>query len=408
MSRTLTPLTGPISGYGAIANILYDIQDRQGYVKMMVVGDSMADGTGYNMGLALPMAIGLRQLGIDTRLVGDHDITTAAQAYFFLQGYGGKIKNHAHGSIKTIEILNGFANGSTLLGGGTANYALSEWSAALSTNKPDLIVIHLGTNDTAAAAVQASMKKILEKVQAYRADCPVVWVTPLTSISTTSQTYTIDTGRVATSENVYDAITSLQSNLVPMLVIQGDKSIATHSWYPQRAVATATNFGSTQLWADGTHLTEEGNAIVSADIIGQIFGMGQAEALKFICACQPFAPIDASYGDELASGTTGQEMIDAGPRLNVLTHFSATNTGTAETTVTLIKRRERQDAHDSTGVTNTNFMEFVIPAGATVGWSLPLESAPMAYYNEAWTVTNSGDTASIRAFCKQCTAKTWR
>ncbi len=181
------------------------VQSRKGFVNVMLAGDSIMAGTSNDSGLRLPILLGLKAHGIEPNPVGDRT-DSAAGARFLYNAFDGGTKVQAHGSIRAAELVSGFLSGSALQGGGTASYTLTSLATALATNKPDILFLSIGTNDTTNS--KASYDALLAVCKAYNPQMPVIWYSPMDSTSTSTWFVNLDTTRQTQRSEIRDACLS--------------------------------------------------------------------------------------------------------------------------------------------------------------------------------------------------------
>jgi len=160
-----------------IAQRLFQIQ-RGRPPRVMVGGDSVAYGTGYNGGLRASIAAFLIAMGISPYMVGDD--TGNSNERILIQTLYQRLNNQAKGGITAAQFYAGSS-------------PLTAFTTALATNKPDIVFLHLGTNGILAADVD----NILAAVAAYDSDCQVVWMTPYDSGGTSLEYLAYDSSRAA-------------------------------------------------------------------------------------------------------------------------------------------------------------------------------------------------------------------
>lgn len=195
--------TIPTTAKTSAEQYIRQVQSRKGFVNVMLAGDSIMAGTNNDMGLRLPILLGLKAHGIEPNPVGDRTDSSAGARWLYNAFDGGTIVQ-AHGSIRTAELVNGFLSGSTFQGGGTASYTLTSLAKSLATNKPDIMFLCIGTNDTTNS--KASYDALLAVCKAYNPQMPVIWYSPLDSTSTSTWFVNLDTSRQTNRSEIRAAI----------------------------------------------------------------------------------------------------------------------------------------------------------------------------------------------------------
>lgn len=198
---------------------LRKVQETNGYVRVMVGGDSIAGGNNNDMGLRLPIALSMKAHGLDPTFVGDISDSAGAARWFY-NSFGNVTRYQAVGGITTQTLLAG--NGSTLTALATA---LAAW-------KPDVLFLCTGSNDTSPGNLD-EYKDVLAVCKAYRQDMPVVWYSPFDSNSTTVEYYNADTGRAATKETIRAACLAATNSYV--FFVDSAQNLGMRTWYPLSA-----------------------------------------------------------------------------------------------------------------------------------------------------------------------------
>ncbi len=378
------------------ARHLVDVMDQQGSVPVMFLGDSLtagseeSSGSASHSGLRTPMMALLIQLGVTIQCVGDITGTTLNDQYLFnTLGLGSTngvdIKYQAQGGKNTLDLL-----------GGTN--LLTKLSTALSANQPRLILGAIGTNDSPTLTPRSVYDRLFQTVYDYGSGgCPMAILTPPDSNDVTKSYYNNDLGRSDTKFTMKASARAFSQDL-PLVLADTQAILGMQTRYPQTASQLAANLNANGIFYDGTHLKQEGYAIMACGLFAAMLGASMDEMLDLIQSCGPFVARGWAYGADVASTTA--VMVASGPRKNTLDMLTVYNTDASTTaTVTIGRRRLSQDGTSTTA--DTAFHAFKVPAGATVGWVPPdPKSPPVAWYNEGWYVTTT-TTCNVRAFGRQ-------
>lgn len=384
-----------LAPYSQAARHICDVMDSQGSVPVMFLGDSLmagseeSSGSASTSGLRVPMMALLIQLGVNVQCVGDVTGTTTNDMYLFnTLGLGSTngvdIKHQSQGGKATIDLLRG-------------TNLLSTLQVALKNNAPRLLLSCIGTNDSASVTPQSRYDELFDTVYNYGGDsCPMGVLTPPDSNDVTKSYYNNDLGRSDTKFLLKAAARSRPRGMLTLADTQAILGLQTR--YPQTASQLAANLNANGIFYDGTHLKQEGYAIMACGLFANLFGASMDEMLNLIQSCGPFVARDWAYGADVASTTA--VMVASGPRKNTLDMLTVYNTDASTTaTVTIGRRRLSQDGTSTTA--DTAFHSFKVKAGDTVGWVPPdPKSPPVAWYNEGWYVTTT-TTCNVRAFGRQ-------
>lgn len=364
---------------GWAGQALYQRQFDNGYVRVMLAGDSMMAGNSSDMGMRLPIALLLKAHGIDPTFVGD--VTdNAGTARWFYNTFGNVTKHQSAGGVTTAQLLSGTAT------------LTNSWSAALAANKPDIVFLCVGTNDT-SPGVQSQYQQIIDAVYAYRPDCVLVWITPLDSNSVTVSYYNADTGRAATKETIRAAV--LARPTAPVIFVDGAQSLGMQTWYPNSDLTTNNN-NANAVFADSTHLRHPGWLLPVAPALAAVFGTTADQELETACNFQPYQPVDFADSGQDISASASAVLIAGGQYKRCLTSYVFENQHATDTsTVVLYKRRVSQDG--STTATDTAVLTLKVGAGKIAGYTFPMTgnnstkaTGPVAWYNEGWKVAVTG------------------
>jgi lysophospholipase L1-like esterase len=137
-------------------------------VKIMPVGDSITEGKYTQGGYRQPLLQLLKSGGYEVTFVGKEDNGEAANETGFSKGMTNA--NHeGYGSARIVMLLNG---------GTVEGHTALPIKTTMENNKPDVVLVMLGTNDVMggvpAKTMQETMEKLLDGIFAANKDAAVV------------------------------------------------------------------------------------------------------------------------------------------------------------------------------------------------------------------------------------------
>lgn len=371
----------------SVGDALKRTQQNKGSVLMMPAGDSTMEGGGWNQGFRAAMVVMLTAMGFTVKTCGDQ-AGNSGQEKLLYNSYGNTIAHHAKGGI-TVEQL--------LLG---SSPELGTWDNALTTYKPDFILIAIGTNGSTVAGYAALFAKIAQRLP----DVPVVLLTSYTSNAVTVSYYDFDTTQDTNAELARQAAAAAG---VKCIVVNAMQALSMWTRYPNRDL-TADHGNANGIFIDTAHLEMEANAMIVASAGAQMFDTSPHVILRAMCSQAPYQPLDLGYGADIAAAANATPSGQFAQRKKVLTSLTIYNTGSATATVTINRIRKSQDG--STTSTTTAALAFKVGAGLTRGKSWDFNGmgldcqGPVAWYNESWNFAVTGDTCNIEAQFKQVVA----
>lgn len=173
-----------------IGDYLRKIQSMYGEVRIMVAGDSIGVGTGYNQGLRAAICVGMILEGISPTFVGDNTGSTSQENLLYNSLGGARMLSHqCKGGLTVQNIVDGSS-------------PLTALSVALKAYNPDIVILSAGTN----GATASSCDILLKTVNDFKSGMPLVWIGALPSANNATYYYNRDSAREAYNDIIRAAI----------------------------------------------------------------------------------------------------------------------------------------------------------------------------------------------------------